>query len=54
MQLQQSCDFCLCQPNYQCRDVGDEMIADSYDLKEVEDAFFFEVEGSVRHQVDAA
>lgn len=25
---------------------GDEMIADSYDLKEVEDAFFFEVEGS--------
>lgn len=23
------------------------MIADSYDLKEVEDAFFFEVEGSV-------
>lgn len=30
------------------------MIADSYDLKEVEDAFFFEVEGSVRHQLDAA
>lgn len=24
---------------------GDEMIADSYDMKEVEDAFFFEVEG---------
>ena len=27
------------------------MIADSYELKEVEDAFFFEVEGSVRHQL---
>lgn len=27
--------------------VGDEMIADSYEMKEVEDGFFFEVEGSV-------
>ena len=26
---------------------GDEMIADSYEMKEVEDNFFFEVEGSV-------
>ncbi|KAL3132522.1 hypothetical protein ABBQ32_009065 [Trebouxia sp. C0010 RCD-2024] len=25
---------------------GDEMIADSYDMKEVEDGFFFEVEGT--------
>ena len=30
-----------------CAFAGDEMIADSYELKEVEDAFFFEVEGSV-------
>lgn len=27
--------------------IGDEMIADSYEMKEVEDGFFFEVEGSV-------
>lgn len=26
---------------------GDEMIADSYEMNEVEDGFFFEVEGSV-------
>ena len=26
---------------------GDEMIADSYEMKEVEDGFFFEVEGTV-------
>ncbi len=54
MQLQQSCDFCGCQTDHRCCNAGDEMIADSYDLKEVEDAFFFEVEGSVRHQLDAA
>ncbi len=29
-------------------DAGDEMFADSYPMREVEDGFFFEVDGSVR------
>lgn len=48
---QQCCTaYCNCNAPADFVDVavGDEMIADSYDMKEVEDGFFFEVEGSVR------
>ena len=37
----------LLQLSVRMRHSGDEMIADSYEMKEVEDGFFFEVEGSV-------
>lgn len=47
---QQYCsEHCTCSAAAMSADiaVGDEMIADSYEMKEVEDGFFFEVEGSV-------
>lgn len=47
---QQCCTaYCKCNApaNFVGLAVGDEMIADSYEMKEVEDGFFFEVEGSV-------
>ena len=33
---------------------GDEYLSDSYDLKEIEDGFFFEVEGKVLPGVPAS